>query len=269
MLDQDRLDKIEMKQINPQWLLWADRSPIDGRKQSASEEAELTTPKVLAKFTNDLPFIIERKLGRGDIVFVTTGIFSEEWNQLRKSRTICVFDRILRFKLFKTLENPKNPRNLGTELDVAIRVNPLFRNVDFDLIRPDSKEAFLTEHLVPTQSGKETYDLVLADLTQAGIYQAQGKREGDSGAKIWNATIAVNGPKTGSDLTTITQAELNEKYGKANIQWVQSDGDISLQGAQVWGSWLGIDIWKWLIVLVLLMLLVEMGILMQPAMAKK
>lgn len=268
---QDRLavsrDKDEMKRINPQWLLWADRSPIDERKENdAAKAAELTTPKVIARFTNDLPFIIERKLGRGDIVFVTTGIFSTDWNILRKKEAICVFDRILRFKLFKTLENPNNRRNLGTELHVPIRVNPLFRNVVFDLIRPVSIDDS-TERLLPTQSGKETYDLILTELTQPGIYQAQGKREGGSDA--WYATIAVNGPKTGSDLTTISQADLKEKYAKAAIQWVSSDEPISLEGAQVWGSWLGIDIWKWLIMLVLLMLLVEMGILMQPAPAKK
>src|SRR5207245_2403350 len=62
-----------LKDSPPAWLTWsADRNLFES-SESAEYAARRQQPKVLASYSNGAPFLIERHVGRGDILFASTG----------------------------------------------------------------------------------------------------------------------------------------------------------------------------------------------------
>ncbi len=84
-------------------------------------------------------------------------------------------------------------------------------------------------------------------------------------AKLWEVKLAVNGPARESELAVIDAASLKDRMGDANYRWVGPGEQISLEGAQVRFQ----DLWKWLILLVLIGFLIEMAILARPVLARE
>ena len=68
--------------MQPQWLLWArSLEGPDGQSPSPQELAERSKPRVLGTYTNGVPFLVERPIGRGRVLFLSTGVF-RDWNTL-------------------------------------------------------------------------------------------------------------------------------------------------------------------------------------------
>ena len=84
-------------------------------------------------------------------------------------------------------------------------------------------------------------------------------------SKLWQIPLAVNGPPRESQLQAIDAAGLRERLGAANYRWVEKDEPISLAGAQIHGQ----DLWKWLLLLVLIALLAELLVLAWPLLMKE
>src|SRR5690606_16417033 len=64
-------------------------------------------PRVHARFSNGLPFLVERRIGEGRVVLVASGVFSspsgQGWNTLPLTDAMLVFDRLLRSMIESTL----------------------------------------------------------------------------------------------------------------------------------------------------------------------
>jgi hypothetical protein len=255
-------DEAHRNEIAPHWLLWNSGTRAYRPEESPARQAEQTVPRVLAAFSKDrLPFIIERTIGRGQVLFVASGLYSE-WNDLTKTNAALVFDRILRSMLEQTL--PK--RNLESVEQITLPVDSGDRRVEYTLTRPSgSRESLAVDAL-----GADAYGVSIRNITQSGSYLVAANRTGDSAAeasdtKLWEVPLAVNGPERESHLQSLDAAGLKERLGAANYRWIERDEAISLEGAQISGQ----NLWKWLMLLVLVGLLGELLILAWPTLARR
>src|SRR5262249_8494055 len=93
----------QLADLQPRWLLWAqDRYEEEEADLKPADLAERGQPRALAMYDNQLPFLIERRIGNGEVLMVTSGMFSA-WNTLPKTNAMLLMDRILRAHLERTL----------------------------------------------------------------------------------------------------------------------------------------------------------------------
>jgi hypothetical protein len=255
-------------ELRPHWLLWGhDRLGLDP-EEPVDVIARRQQPQILAKYSNGLPFLVERRIGRGDVMFVSTGVLSG-WNNLTRTNAVVLLDRLLRGMLVRTLPR----RNFGTNERAVFAVAAADRRGEFSLERPGGT----TEALFVDAVGPEQYAVTLRNLTQRGTYHLTAEKmvdtprsvPSDSGPRpasplrapqadrLWQVDLAVNGLPDESDLTTIGEVELRQRLGDASVRWVARGEPIRLEGAAVQGQ----EIWWWLMVVALGGLLVELAIL--------
>ncbi len=251
----------ELSALRPTWLLWPDEQVDAEAELEPSELAERSRPQVLAAFDNKLPFLVERKIDRGQVMFVSSGLYSP-WNTLAKTNAMLMMDRVLRGMLQNTLP----PRNLESVTQFVLPVSD--RNALYNVQRPDG----LQEPLAVDALGPDAYGVTVRNIFERGCYKVTATKADVSAdperqpAKLWETVVAVNGPATESDLTTLDDAALQQRMaGSLNYRWVGPGETISLGGAQVSGQ----NLWKWLLGLVLVALLVELAILARPWAAKE
>ena len=266
--DEDRSAKAreqeELLAIAPNWLLWTSQqqnlATTDDADLKPGDLAERTRPRMLAAFDNGLPFLIERNIGRGRVLFVSSGTFSS-WNTLPKTNTILLFDRILR----EMLENTLPQRNLDSVEQETIPVTD--RYAAYELSRPDGTRELLTVDAL----GADVYGVTVRNATSRGIYKVTARKPDQSAehegleTKIWEVPLAVNGPSNESQLAVLDQAGLKTRMGDASYRWIGRGETISLEGSQVRGQ----DLWKWLIGLVIVCLLAELLVLARPVLARE
>lgn len=253
--------------LRPHWLSWGrDRLGLDP-EESVDTVARRQQPQILAKFSNGLPFLVERRLGRGDVLLVSTGVLSG-WNNLTRTNAVVLLDRLLRGMLVRTLPR----RNYGTNERAVFAVDPADRRADFSLTRPGGA----AEPLFVDALGPERFAVTLRNLTQRGAYRLSAEKliesarpvATDSGARgssnrivhadrLWQVDLAVNGPADESDLQAIGEVELRQRLGDAGARWVARGEPIRLEGAAVRGQ----EFWKWLMAAALLGLLLELAVL--------
>lgn len=255
-------DAAEQKRADtqPSWLLWGDDLDDADRDTAPEQIAQRNQPRVLASFTNQAPFLVERKIGRGEVLFVSTGVLSP-WNNLTKTNAVLIFDRIFREKLARTLPR----RNYSTTDVVSLPIVPADRRAEFTLTRPGGRQ----ESLSVDALAADEFGITLRDVTQRGIYSIAAFKPraatplttstpGDT--KLWEVPLAVNGPEAESELRPISETALADRLAGANIRWIGYGDEISLEGAQISGH----DLWFWLMLCVLLCLLAELTVLAWP-----
>ena len=254
--DERQLSEQRRAEVAPHWLLWPQSTSSDLVRVPTAELAQRTTPRVKASFTNGLPFLVERNIGQGKVLFFSTGVQSE-WNNLTVTNTVLMFDRIFRELLEQTLpETNEDPVE-----QIRVPVEPTDRLNRFTLTRPGGA----IEDLAVDALGGDQYGVTLRSLGQRGIYRVTAHRaesaaqEGQD-TRLWEKPLAVNGPIEESELQTLDEAALKNRLGQANYRWISSTDAISLEGAVVRGQF----IWRWFIILMLIMLLVELSILAWP-----
>lgn len=127
-------DHQKLQEIRPTWLLWAERQPPP--LPTPQDQAQFETPRVRARYTGGKPYLVERNLGRGRIVFVSSGAYTGRdwtgWNTMSNTSAMLVFDRLLRSMIESTLP----PRNVATTNEVQIPIEPGLRRNRFAMIRP-------------------------------------------------------------------------------------------------------------------------------------
>jgi hypothetical protein len=237
-------------EIRPQWLAWANYQRQD---EDAASRPDLLRPEVLASFDNQVPFMIQRKIGRGRVLFVSTGVL-QEWNTLAMNHAVLIFDRIFRRMLQESLP----ARNLASTGRLMVPVNDELRRARFTLTAPGGREEAVSVDAVSS----DRYGITLANVSQRGIYRltAYATKETPQAAldsKLWTAPLAVNGPAGESDLRLLDEPGLAEKVGQADYLWTSAGQTISLGKAQIYGQ----DFWQWLIVAVIAGGLLELAIL--------
>jgi hypothetical protein len=252
----------------PEWLLWA-RGQVDaGAEDSPERVASRQRPRVLASFSNGVPFLVDRQIGRGEVLFISSGVYSG-WNNLMRTNAVLILDRLLRGELSRTLPR----RNFETVEHVVFPVDPADRRNDFSLERPGGESDSLFVDVV----GSDRFAITLRHLTQRGQYRlandrpvefapgggAETRPRAADGARrapinrVWRIDLAVNGPEEESELQTITAEDLRERLAGAPVRWVSRGEAIGLEGAAVRGQ----EFWKWLMAAALASLLLELVIL--------
>ena len=239
------------------WLSWAAFQPDRDQDRSPEELADRTRPHTLAVFSNREPFLIERRIGRGNVILATSAVQSD-WNTLPVSDAVLIFDRMFRAMLLRGLPE----RNLAPADHVLLPVEPKDRMNRFSLSRPGHPD----EPLSVDALGGDVYGVTVRNLATRGIYRVVAKRQESAGNpeaddRLWEIPLAVNGPERESELRTLDADGLKERLGDAPIRWVGRTGAISLEGALVSFQ----NSWKWLMATVLACLLVELAVLAWPA----
>ncbi len=243
--------------VRPRWLAWAADESTGDDARPPVELAEHSRPRVLGSYTNRIPFLLQRVLGRGEVLFISTGVY-RDWNTLTTTNAVLLFDRIFRDLLQRGLPQ----RNLTSSSQLVLPVAPQLRRARLTLTTPSGRE----ESLSVDALGPDRYGVTLRNLTERGLYQltAYGTKDTPQAApdaKIWHVAVAVNGPVDESDLRSLGQNELEQRMGQANFRWIAHGQPICLTAAQVHGQ----DLWKYGIMGVLGCLLVELVILAWPS----
>ncbi|NQT11671.1 MAG: hypothetical protein HQ582_02910, partial [Planctomycetes bacterium] len=257
--ERERLEQARAE-ASPRWLLWQPpQPPTSGDALSPDELAEQSRPRVLASFTNQAPFMIQRRLGRGRVLFVSTGVF-RDWNTLTATNAVLIFDRIFRHALEETLPR----RNITSTGQLALPVTASERRARFTLGGADRRE----EPIGVDALGADRHGITVGNLTRRGHYRITAYATEETpqtapGTKLWEIPLAVNGPADESDLTPLDPDELDARMAKTPYGWVDRGQTISLAGAPLRGK----DLWRWLMLAVLAGLLVELAILVRPSRA--
>jgi len=246
----------------PGWLTWPQPQLAPRAGARPSQTAMAAQPRVLAAFDNRLPFLVERSIGRGHVLFVASGLFSP-WNTLPKTNAIILFDRILRSMLDRTFP----ARNFDTTAQITLPVAD--RGAGYQLTRPDGSQ----EPLAIDALGAELDGVTIRGATRRGIYrvaasalQAAKQRddaEESAGTRLWETLLAVNGPSRESDLTPIGPEELKECLAGTACRWIARGEPISLEGARIRGR----NLWQWIIGMVLVGLVAELLLVARSAAA--
>jgi len=247
----------EREELRPQWLAWA-RGWADASQAEDSPEAQAQAerPHVLGRYTNGLPFLIERRLGRGRVVFITTGVF-RQWNTLTATNAAVLLDRIFRDMLRQTLPE----RNVDTSRPLVIPLPEELRGARFTIEDPAGKQQTLqAEAIGPHQMG-----LRLPVFAHRGIYRLTAFATSQTpqapiDAKLWETVVAVNGPAEESDPKFLREIDLQDRLAGAQCQWVGEGETLSFAVAGVFGH----ELWQWLLAAVLLGLMAELVILAWP-----
>jgi hypothetical protein len=276
--DRAALERAQRKrdEIVPNWLLFESGRDRDEAEVSPDELAARGKPKVLLRYDNQIPFLVERQIDRGRVLFFTSGFLSA-WNDLPSKNAVWLIDRVLRSRIEYTLPE----RNVDTaSKPIVVPISASKRNEPYYLVRPDGKEQLLEVE----RTGREEFGVAASDFSQRGLYRiAIRKPESAAAAPPGKPNalpakpsavegpreelIAANGSAGESRLASIDEAGLASKMkadGKSeapHYRWVPRGEPISLSGAGIWGQ----DTWWWLILFVICCLLAELAILFWPA----
>src|SRR5262249_46302246 len=250
------------------WLLWARDQAEINPDDSPDAVAARQQPRILASFSNGTPFLVERRIGRGEVLFVSSGVHST-WNNLTRTNAVVLLDRLLRGLLSQTLPQ----RNYGTQEGIGLPIDSADRRADFSLERPGGA----VESLFFDAVGTDRFALTLHNLTQRGHYRVVADRPRDAttssksepaerpgesarrGAhtdRLWQLELAVNGPVDESELATVNESEMRERLAAAPVRWVGRGETIGMEGAAVRGQ----EVWKWLMGGALAGLLLELAV---------
>jgi len=237
----------------PRWLAW--RRPDDPARRGVDPRdlAAFSRPRVLARYSNGLPFLVERSIGEGAVVLVTSGVYSA-WNTLTTTHAVFVFDRIFRTLLRRTM---RTVDWLAGE-PVEIPIEAADRRASFRLERPDGE----SEALAVESRGAGSWALAIRDPDQRGHYVVRAHRDAGgavdaSRGVLWELAFAVNGPSLESELAPIDRATLETRFGDARCALVARDEPVRVEGALA----AGLGTWKLLMAAVLALLVGEMLVL--------
>jgi hypothetical protein len=254
-------DEQRRLEIEPRWLGWPEQRLDERHEETPQRLAERSLPHVLARFDNQLPYLVERDLGAGRVVFMASAMQSP-WNTLSKTNAMLMVDRLLRGLLESTLPR----RNLGAVDQFTLPI--VDRNAAYSVVWPDGSEHPLSVEAL----GGDRYGVTVRGVLKRGVYKVLATR-GDSSAdqasapaRLWETALAVNGPGRESEPAVLDQRALERRLGDSlHYRWVGPGDSISLAGAHVSGQ----NLWKWLLGLVLVVLLVEMAVVARPAFARE
>ncbi len=259
------------------WLLWARDRSESGPDQSPAAIAARQQPRILASFSNGTPFLVDRQIGRGEVLFISSGVYSG-WNNLTRTNAVLILDRLLRGLLSRTLPQ----HNFDTQQKVVLPITVADRRAEFALERPSAD----AESLFVDAVGSDRFAITLRHLTQRGHYRVIANRPAESVSvpkpeppprsgdasrrtthvdRLWQFELAVNGPAEESELQMLGEADLHDRLAGAPVRWVGRGEAIGLEGAAVRGQ----EFWKWLMAGALACLVLELAILTRSHFATK
>lgn len=263
-------------EVSPRWLAWA--TVPDDVTATAEDLARRAQPVVVARLTNGLPYLVERRIGAGVVVLSTSGLQSA-WNTLARTNAVLLFDRLLRSRMAVTFTE----RTLEARSELILPVAAGERRLEFQLERPAETLALNPEAAAPTEQksaadlepvavdalGSDRYGLTLRHLFRRGVYRVVAQRaegaEGGAGDRVaWESRYAINGPDSESRLETLNATSAEPLLAGTSAVWREPGETITVAGARVSGE----NLWKWLMAVVLTLLLVELVVIALPELAR-
>lgn len=232
-----------LERLTPAWLTWAER-------QAAEPADEQLGPRVLAAFEGGAPYLASRRIGRGEVVWVSSGLFSP-WNNLPRTNAMLLFDRLLRSLLADTLPQ----LTVDTADQYTLPLPASNRRDTVRVTRPDGS----TESLAIEALGGDAYGVTLRDMTQRGVYTLVGTRpdladKEKRESTVWKVPLAANGPARESQPELLDASTFAARTrGRDDFRWVDAGTPISVDGARVSGQ----GSWWWLLLAALGCLLAE------------
>jgi len=222
--------------------------------------------RVVGRYSNKEPFLLHRRIGRGNVLFLTTSLFPN-WNNVavEPKGAILLYDQMLRWLLKQSLA----AHTFAERPELVVPVDRREQAGQFELLAPDGGAQPLAVEAV----GRDDFALIVRNLDRRGIYtirrSATDDNENvDAGRTFY--TFALNGPSKESDLEAITQEDLTDedddiasddtRPAAVPIIWIDPDEPISLLG----GSLIGYDLWLYLLIAAMLCLALEMVIAAGP-----
>jgi hypothetical protein len=203
-------------------------------------------PRTLGRYSDGRPFMIERAVGRGQVLFVSSGV-GLEWNTLSETDAVALYDRVVRSMLARRLPR----RNLAPRERHALSVEGAARLDRHLLRRPNGQR----EELAVEALRDGTYGVTIRDLWQRGIYRISAATDENAPTQAeGDVSLAVNGPQRESRLRCLAPAEIRAKLAVAGSRVINRYEPISMTGSQV----LAPNAWKWLMCGALGLLLVEL-----------
>ncbi|OYW19829.1 MAG: hypothetical protein B7Z55_08185, partial [Planctomycetales bacterium 12-60-4] len=247
-----------LRRLEPAWWTWRSPLPIYPATLTAEQIVEREQPQVQASFTaSGFPWVIQRRLGRGTVLFFTSGV-SSDWNLLRTSGAMYVFHRSLFRLMSETL--PKRNGWAGNRLTLP----QVSGNTRWELERPNGhQEPLVTEALDAGVTG-----LVVRRPMSSGLYtirgdqainSAEGTTQDAAAAPL--ATWAVQAQSSESELSGTGLSTLRSAVGNAPVRVLSVGEPIRLEG----GARRAERLWKWAILGVLMGLLAEMALVGAPS----
>lgn len=282
-------DELKLAEIQPAWLTWASASggtpsvsvlasgnkpdePIAADPQEREKQIDRIvidqSPKILAELTefgrasdsSRVPFLVSRQQGRGEVLFVSSGLLSS-WNTLPTTNAILMFDRLLRTMTRSTLAT----RNFVPTEQLTLPVPAHEHDLAVTVTRPRQLDP---EPLDVGFIGNDIRGVTLHGLYQRGVYRVSGFRR-DPNAEgvqlpdekpVWEVPIVVNGAAAESELEPFTRERFEKLTAGSTMRWIEAGEDISLAGAAIRGQ----ESWWYITLAVLILLLAEMVVLAWP-----
>ena len=247
-------DRRKADTMNPRWLSWRNPLARDSSEFSVDELVSSTQPRVLGKYDNGHPFVVEREIGKGRVVMLTSGMWPT-WNTLALDNGVLFLDRIMRSLLVRSLPD----RTFGAESEILVPVDAAHQASNFTVQGPGEAEP-RTQGVEAL--GAQSFGLLLRSVHKRGVYKIRREGssvKGDDKTKQddWSMSLAVNGPADESELACRSKNDIPDKIGETSITWIEGDTKISLAGK----SYIGHDFWWILMLLTLGCVLLEMVLL--------
>jgi hypothetical protein len=235
------------EEMRPSWLAWTNPLAGDMADMTIDQLLAQSRPRVMGSYTNGEAFAVRRKVGKGQVIMVTTGCYPS-WNNIATQHSVLLYDRILRSMLTQSLPE----RTMGGINDLVIPVAARHQAASFSIAAPGDEAPV---PIAVEATGKSSYGLILRSLGKRGTYRVERSADSATGEKAWNMLLAINGPSSESELTSIGKSEfMAGAAGERSLRWVGQDDAISLEGDALLGS----NFWKYLILVTLLLLIAEM-----------
>ena len=252
--DNERREREELRhqrgRFEANWLRWANAEQHPDDQRTEEEIAADTKPVVIARYTNKEPYMIQRRLGRGRILLVTSGVYHSDstpsWNMLPDTDAVVVFDRIMR-QMFQ-MAFPE--RNMNTQQQLVLPVPPAERESRFNLVGPErygkpqaGVAASKSEPLTVGAFGANRYGLTIDQRVERGVYRVQAAADGPAPvglAEVHPADIllAVNGTAKESELLVRDEARLRRELEARVVAGVGA-GQLCIKATSGGRSWCG------------------------------
>jgi len=221
--------------------------------------------------------MVERRQAVGRVMFISSGFDIARWNVIANTNAFMMFDRVMRSWLSSTLPQ----RNFTAQDRIALPVVDAGTRVEYELMRPSpddeaGEDYTETETLDVSFIGASRKGVILKDTLQRGIYRVAAYERPDEEAgpdaqrkKLWEIPISVGGEdsvdeeQSESEVAPLSVEEFRKRAGDvegSKLRWIGFGDEVSLAGVQIRGQ----NLWKWLILAVLVALLAEMAILAWP-----
>ncbi len=203
----------------------------------------------IISMSNGNPFLTEHKFGNGTVLLYSISP-KLSWSNFPLKG---IFAPIIYRSVHYTAANEKLGQSVIVGKEISIKLSgDRTASVKWKLISPDGSEEIIST-LQKTGGGSDV--LHLGKLTKSGIYELTSDASTE-------ALVAVNVDKAESDLRKIPKEEMSEYFQRYNIKESNIVSITTNEKIQetVLASRFGVELWKYAVILVLFLALLEMFI---------